>query len=283
MNRNINVDVVYKLNTKLFDYIRNRYERFNLPLLSLLYNGWKKDLDKYTTIIVHDFISPNVLKYINRQNPNIRVIVWYWNTVNRSINIKEYLKYNCEIWSFDEDDCKKYGLFYNTQYYSKSIYLNNKKIDTDIFFVGKDKGRLKYILELEKKVNKIGLKTNFHITKSGRSSNSKDINYKYKGKISYEEILDYIAKSKCILDIVSKDQSGLTLRPLEALFFSKKLITNDKSISKRDFYHNDNIFILGVDNLSELPRFLEKEYHKIDESILLKYDIDVWFSRFFKI
>lgn len=50
--------------------------------------------------------------------------------------------------------------------------------------------------------------------------------------ISYQENLDNIRKSKCIVDVVQKGQIGLTLRPLESLFFKKKLLTNNKCIKK---------------------------------------------------
>lgn len=37
----------------------------------------------------------------------------------------------------------------------------------------------------------------------------------------YDVVIDNILHSKCIVDIVPPEQKGLTLRPLEALFFKK--------------------------------------------------------------
>ncbi len=89
-------------------------------------------------------------------------------------------------------------------------------------------------------------------------------------------------KSKSILDFVSIGQSGLTIRPLEALFLKKKLITNDKFIKNFDFYHPDNVFILGKDKMEYLSDFLEKPFIEIEESITSKYDFSNWIKRFFK-
>ena len=43
----------------------------------------------------------------------------------------------------------------------------------------------------------------------------------YKNKNTIQDTLKYISKSKAILDYISKNQSGMTIRPLEAFFWEK--------------------------------------------------------------
>jgi hypothetical protein len=240
------------------------------------------NLGQYNTIIIHaSIIKVPVVKFINRISPEIRVIFWYWNPVNKILPIENIKDLNCEIWSFDPDDCKKYGLNENTQFFFSNIKLSNKPIEYDVIFVGRDKGRLENLLKLEKNFEDIGLKCKFHIVSNSRFFNFSR-NYIYSKPIEYEKVLDLIEKSKAILDFVSIGQKGLTIRPIEALFFRKKLITNDRFIKNLDFYHPDNVFILGKDKMEYLSDFLEKPFIEIEESITSKYDFSNWIKRFFK-
>lgn len=277
--RGIQAESIMKDHSSIIQVVRKIHTKLKFPFQSIWYKPWKKALDYYDTVIIHDaYYTIETARYIKQVNPNIRVIIWYWNPVNKSVPVEMFQKLECEIWSFDEADCQRYNLNYNTQYYSTGLIAKNKTIKTDIFFVGADKGRLTTILELERKMKQLNITTNFHVTEGGKLSNN---NYDYKERLSYEEIVENISQSKCVLDFVSDGQTGLTLRPLEALFFSKKLITNDKSIKERNFYHQNNIFILGIDDIEQLPSFIESDYFEIDRSILLSYDLEQWFSRFF--
>ena len=98
--------------------------------------------------------------------------------------------------------------------------------------------------------------------------------------ISYEEVLDKSSKCSVIVDIVKEGQSGLTLRVLEALFFGKKLITNNKNICTCDFYRSDNVFIVGVDNWDDFKMFLGSELLQIPNNVKNKYLLETWVNNF---
>ena len=89
-----------------------------------------------------------------------------------------------------------------------------------------------------------------------------------------------MAKSRAILDILSNPLDGLSLRALESLFHERKLITNSQTIIDYDFYDTQNVFILGKDNLSDLPSFIKSPYKKIDQVIVDSYDFKNWIKRF---
>lgn len=271
----IEIDQGYKKLSFLLKIIRKILIRFNIPLSKFWFGKWKENLDNYNTIIVHaSILTPPLVKFIKKIRKDIRVIVWYWNPVSKCLKVEKIKNYNCEIWSFDEDDCKKYNLNYNVQYYFDDIRLSEYSNKYDIFFVGADKGRINKLLELQEQFEFLNLSTYFHITPTKESQKK----YKkiYKKRLSYEKILELISKSRVILDYVSDNQRGLTIRPLEALFLKKKLITNDISIMKRDFYNKNNIFIIGKDNLKNLKNFIVKPYENIDEKIIKKYTFSSW-------
>lgn len=278
--RGVSVEQTYKNMNKFEKIVRNIQITLNLSSVSYWLDSWKTNLDEYHTVIIHaSILTPAVVKYIRNINSSIRIIVWYWNPVDKSVNLSKFKEFDCEIWVFDENDASKYSLNHNTQYYFKKIKLPKSKNYYDISFIGGDKGRIEILDELNKKISNLNLSTYFHVTET------KGIEEKYKGyykpRIDYKDILKIISQSNAILDIVSEGQTGLTLRPLEALFFKKKLITNDISIAKRDFYNKNNIFILGKDNLQSITTFLNQPYENIDMSIVHKYDFDSWIERFF--
>ena len=98
--------------------------------------------------------------------------------------------------------------------------------------------------------------------------------------ISYEDNIRNVISSKCVLEICQEGQHGLTLRALEAMLCHRKLITNNKSIVKEDFYNPQNIFIIGVDNNQNVKDFIDSDFVVGDESILKKYDFNNWLNSF---
>jgi hypothetical protein len=286
---------IYKNINLPMKVLRRLHLYANLHLYKYWFNKeWIKKIDQFDTILLHaSIIKVPVVKFINSNFPHKRVILWYWNPVDKILPLKYTENLNCELWSFDPYDCKKYDLKYNTQFYfdiSKIIKNKKKSNQYDVLFIGKDKGRLNRLLNIKKGLEKFSLKIKFNIV--GNSKLLYYINndiynkfnfkskYNYSSPISYEEVVEMIFKSRSILDIVADGQSGLTLRPLEAIFAEKKLITNDSNIKKYDFYNSNNIHILKEDDYESLKLFLNRPYEKIDYEILNKYKFSSWIKRF---
>ena len=282
--RGIKVANVFKKHPKIIRAIRRLQIDMKIPFIKPWLESWADNLDKYETIIIHSsVITVPVVKYIRKKNKNIRLIVWYWNPVSKSASIEDYRKYDCEIWSFDKNDCDKYNLSFNTQYYFDNIKLGDSEDKhLEVLFIGGDKGRIENLAKIKYYLDRNNISNFFYITPTGNKKNKKHLKLYSNKKIPYEDVLRYISKSKTILDYVSENQSGMTIRPLEALFFGKKLITNDINIINENFYNEDNIFIIKNDNLNELQEFLIRPYKNINENIIKYYDFDEWLKRFFR-
>lgn len=280
----INVENILKDVNKIFKIFRIINLKLKIPLLSIWYGNWKKYLDKYSTVIIYDHPQNiDVVKYIYKKNSNIRIIFWYWNSVSHSINPNLIDDNICEKWTFDHRDAINYNMKENTQYYFENDSNINidMKYENDVFFVGIDKGRKKFLDKLKEDFNQFNITYNFVIAsqiKTRFSFNKKYINY-----IPYEKVIENVLKSKAILDIVNNDeQNGLTLRPLESLFLKRKLITTNNTIDGYDFYNKNNIFIIGKDDISELSNFLNTPFIEIEDKIIEKYKFGNWLKRFFK-
>jgi hypothetical protein len=187
-----------------------------------------------------------------------------------------------DIFSFSPDDCRKYHLKYNKLFFL--IPENYRipdfvEIKQDVFFVGADKGRFEQILAITHEFDKIGLSYKI-ICPTKKGVNRKCF---FTNPVSYEEVLIEDIHSRAILDINYNGYYGMTMRELEALFFKKKLITDNNRITERDFYHKDNIFVIDYtkpDIFLSLKDFLKKPFSPIDEEITKTYYFDAWLQRF---
>lgn len=254
---------------KMASLLKKIMFKFKIPVYSIFLGKWKKDIRKYSTVIIFDSVYSKVItRYIKKKNENIKIILYLWNRITQE-KIKFLQDKNVdEFWTFDIEDSKKYKLQYNQQFYTNEIKLSNNEYKYDALFLGRPKERKNEILQIKKKLEDNKLKTNIVMIE------------KQKDYVNYDDYLNILSKSRSVIDVTNSNQIGLTLRPLEALFFRKKLITNNKDIINYDFYNSDNIFIIGIDDESKIREFINKPYKDISQEIIDYYDYKSWLERF---
>ena len=259
---------------KIFSRISiNYFKSFGLPIL--FSKDWKKKIKNTNNIILTDNgYNFKIAEYIKRKNPEAKVIFSYRNVIDDK-NKKILKDKNIDtIWTFDNEDAKKYNIDFFPQFYHSCISkedLDNTKIEYDSIFLGAAKDRENIVIDLDKKMKDIGLKTDFRIV-----HNRKEF-------VPYEEYLEMIKRSKTITDIVGERQRGLTLRALESIYYSKKLITNNKDIKKYDFYNKNNIFVIGEDDDKKLKDFINSKYEiENQEEYIKKYSYENWVKTLIK-
>lgn len=251
------------------------------PFMYFSYGKWKKEIDNYDMFIIESRKSfEYAIQLIKKKCPEKRLIVWYWNEItSREMTPDSIINlYGCEAWTFDKKEAKRFNIKYNDTYYFSNLK-EDKEIENDVFYVGIDReGRIEKLNKLSSKFEENQIKYRFNLTIS--PIKKKDNNYRYKKRLSYSEVIEEIKKSNVILDLTKQTQYGLTLRPMEAMFFRKKLITDNKNIIEYDFYNKNNIFILDVDDINEISNFINSPYEdQIDENIKSKYMFENWLNR----
>lgn len=279
--KNVNSVSLYKNNSILNKIIRLIGLKIYAPFIYFAYGKWKKQIANYDVFILESRRTfEYAIKYIKKNTKDKRIIIWYWNEVTeREMKPQTVIeKYNCEAWTFDKKNAEKYHMNYNDTYYFSTIKLPNNKIENEVFYVGIDReGRIGELKKIANILNTNNLKYNFNLTISPIKKREKG--YNYKERLEYKEVIDEISKTKAILDLTKKTQYGLTLRPMEAIFFNKKLITDNKNILEYKFYNKKNIFIIGYDDFEGIKDFLNSEYEEIDKNIINEYDFENWISR----
>lgn len=262
--------------SKLQRLLRKVFHDWHLPsrfvigrklrkVLKELKAGDKVILSDYTALCLYHAINDSI-------NQDVRVTLWLWNPIKNNeglINKIELLKsLNISCCSFDREDAKKWGLrFLNTFYNLREIktIANEDYFNYDFYFLGVAKDRADVISDLQEKLS--AYKCLFIVP-------SQPSQY-----ITYTENIQNVKSSKCIVEIVQQHQHDITLRPLEAIAYSRKLITNNIHIKDCPFYTSDNIFIWGVDRVEKLDDFLNTPYKSLDKKIIEKYDINYWLDR----
>lgn len=154
-----------------------------------------------------------------------------------------------------------------------------------LFFLGADKGRAPYIASLKHVLEEGGLICDIRVITS-----TKDPSYRERYQeilthtgLSYDEYLTQLESCDVLLDVNQEGQAALTMRVMEAVYLSKKLITGNRHILTYDFYDPDNIFILpekGLPAPEEIRRFLHTPFRPYPDAVLEHYSFEHWLQAF---
>jgi hypothetical protein len=267
------VGCVYEELNKIEKIIRSIHLKLHLPFYSIWFSKDFKTYGRFENdgiILFDSYLNIPAVHYYKKKFPNSRIIYWFWNHIYDSKILKK-LPYGIEMWSYDPYDCEIHDLNFNTQFFGKSIIpsTEDKTIHHDFLFVGAEKGRADLINYCADIIDRQGLTRIFKV-----------IDYRKQKSIPYVDVLKMVCHTRCVVDILPKDQNGLSLRPFEAMFMKKKLITNFKKIKNESFYHPDNIFIIGYDDEDSLKEFLERPFNNGVLDLVEYYELNNWYNRF---
>ncbi len=241
---------------------------------------FKKGDDK---IIVFDTYSTvRLVNWLCENWPDKRIIFWYWNPVNNFL-IQEQVPKRVEFWSYSKADCELHGFRHNTQFFfdclaAKAELCRARKARNPVakaLFLGREKGRARSLQELAGQLEKAGAEVDFRIMQrpEGRFVTIKE------KLLPYQAVIDLVMDADVLVDYNQDPDSGLSLRPLEAMFFGKKLITNNREILSADFYTPANIYVLGHDKRT-LREFVENPGVEVAPEIRDRYLLSNWLRRF---
>ena len=284
--KGINVEHIWKK-----DHFSNRkytvLKLFNMH--HLLYGFKKEQIEKYNKIILSETSKMSVVaQTILKWNPQVDLKVYMWNIVrSSSINeVKALQNLGVEVYTFDKQDCEKYGLKYNPQMYPFDIdKVKDVNIKYQCYFCAADKERINDLIELKRYLDKNNISYKFRVLlkkhKKYNFNKNEVSNIIFMQKsIQYNQILEELQSANCIVEIVQKGQIGFTWRVHESLFYDKKLITNNKTLKEYEFYNPSNIFIID-NNYDKIKDFLNIPYEQVDNRTKNKYTYEVWLSNFF--
>lgn len=245
----------------------------NLPLKWLWYPIYLKKIPTPLEKVIIIFIEGCRLAYdlqfhlwLKKRYLGCKLLYYSLNPVLKVDDRIKFIVSNFDyVVSFDRADCLKYGWIYYPGVYCKreevcrKLHKTRNVIDSDVFFIGRNKNRLKEIKLIYRKLKEVGLNPHFIVT-SVSESEIDDSGIVYNQPLSYEEVLDYVRRTKFLLEIVQKGQTGSTLRTFEAITYSKILITNNHSLVSSPLWDENMLLYDNAENF-DASRLFEMKYH----------------------
>ena len=271
-------------NTSIFfRIIRRLIISLNLPLYKIILGDWVSRIPEVDVIILFDSgYVPKIKKYIRKKNRNCKIILFLWNHVNPSrLEFIKDFNDKSNTWTFVKEDSIKYGINLNSTLYCKDVILPKSQQLYDVVFVGREKGKAGNIVDIAKKMETFGLKVKLHLIRSAGNEYTEEIENMLTDKfLDYQKYLEIVSKTDMLLDIAEPNNYGLSMRVIEALYFNKKLITNNEKIKYEPFYNENNIYIIKNNRLDGFEEFMKKDYVHTNEEYKSYFSIENWIKRF---
>ena len=131
----------------------------------------------------------------------------------------------------------------------------------DLCFVGQAKNRYHEAIAIYDRLSEHGLKCRFYILGVDEKEQKKREGIIYGNKlISEEAYFEYVASSKCLLEIMLEGTAALTARVREAVMYDKKILSNNSSLKQYKYYRPDMMQIYSsVDDID--VEFIKAEKH----------------------
>lgn len=269
----------------------NRKGLFNKLIFNTQFLESIKKIEANDTVLLWSIENYKDTLLIAKEITAQKKISFLWNTMLRLRREKglarkympDMTKNGISVCTFDPGDSKMLPCRLMPQVHRCITLPSLDKEASGVFFVGVLKGRETVLSDLEKEFTDSDIDVNFHLIRGRHDSCTIPenlIKYMSTEFMSYQDTLSNINKSECLLDIVQQNQKGLTLRSIEALFYHKKLVTNNLAIKHEPFYNVNNIYIIGdpAENRSIKEFIKATPYIPVDKNVEQRYHIRNWLN-----
>ena len=218
-----------------------------------------------------------------------KVAAWLWNTVDDSVARRVDLlrrQDNFKCFTFDPGDAERYGLDLVHQFYffSKDTHgrVTERIASRSAFFVGINKGRSRELSALAAHLETCGCACDFHIIADSDKDETLKKSWVQKDFMPYSDVIKHIADDLLTIDLMKQGQAGITVRPLEALRYGRKIITNNQALLNPEKWNPRNVFLVGNGSIDDvaLTRFLENPYDTSkDNHFKRMYSFEDWLEQ----
>jgi predicted nucleotidyltransferase len=246
-------------------------------------------------VIKGEALSPAALGKLRKALPRARFVLYYWDSfLNMPADSPQKVDFFDRAFTFDpvnaaaDSRLTHRPLFYLNEY----AQLPASGSDIDVLFLGTAHSdryavlkRLKRALPPELRFEKVLYLPSRWVWRTRRVFDpslwraSRD-EFTFT-PLSKSQVMATIQRARIVVDIERPIQSGLTIRTIEMLGASRKLITTNPRIAEADFYHPDNQ--VGVDRYKPRlnDRFLESPWRPVARDLMQRYSLNGWLDEVF--
>lgn len=262
------LSLLYRISRLLGPRFLDKYKN---NFIKKIMNKVKNSRYDYFFLIRGDLLSKDFFIKIKQLQPSAHFIMYQWDSINL-FNYLDLIDQFDIVFSFDPIDCQKHKLKYLPLFYDDDYKdLRNKisKQNIDLLFIGTlHSDRLQILKEIDKQAKENYLITSFHLYMPFftfvknliiNKNFQYDLGYLMFRPFNKKKLLNFLSRSKAVIDINNTFQSGLTMRTIETLGSGKKLLTTNFSIQNESFFHTNDISILDRNHSILDLIFLNKE------------------------
>lgn len=267
------------------NYLINKFDKY---IESIIADNKESEFDKVLLIFGGNNFRKKHVCALRSAFKHAEFIYYNWDSIANYPEIKNFYKEFDRYYSFDQDDCNKYGFSFLPLFYCNK-YENVEPI-YDLFTImsynaNKERGykSIKKVLpdnlrevEYLYTPNRIKIMIDEILKKSYLTSIS--FNKLHFEPMQRNEVYKMIQKSRVVLDTPRENQNGLTMRTFETLNQQRKLITTNTNIKKYEFYCEDNVYVVDSDSKKIPLDFFIKPFnskYKLDK----KYSLDSFLDK----
>lgn len=188
--------------------------------------------------------ATQLLPYLRKHYPEVKVVCFIQDLIGtiidrytlQQIDINYIKRYTDLLISYDQTDARRYGIAYHHTIFS-SVKLAPQEIYYDLYFLGRDKGRLNTLVTIAHEAQKRKMKCHFIMMEVPQAERVEVEGIVYADEpIPYKENLLYAAKSGCLIELLQQDAQSATYRTWEAIMLNKKLLTQNQQIKADTIY-----------------------------------------------
>ena len=273
------INIICRVFFKVNNYpIKADEENFKNFCKKSLKNLPQKKFD-YCLVIRGDLIPEFVINHA--RSISKKMVDYQLDGLSVSSKILDYQKYFDRIFVFDPEDVKRHPsynlVFLPNCYFGEPDFSIPSEID--LLYIGQylDERNVQ-LKNLHQYLEEHQLSYTSH-TSLYRGRDFIPLHHKilhHKISTTYQENIDFVKKSKTLIDFKRDEHDGLSLRFFEAMQYGKKIITDNVSVKNYEFYHPNNIFVTDFVHLDGILEFIQKPYHPLPETLIEQYGFKNW-------
>lgn len=250
-----------------------------------LRNSINKNRESYDIVLIikGSEISLKNHLLLRQLFPDAKFSLYIWDDIELDRGEIDVMKFYDRVFSYNPNDCKKYNMVFRPMFFDQSILLDySTPKDIDLFYIASYRpNRLCFInrifnnTQIYNLVYKIILRCSLfsfirHI------ENIKHIKYFNFLKVPYRDMVQYLSRSKCSIELCRPGQESLSTRSFEALYTKTKIITTNASIKSYDFYNPVNVLVVDEENPIIPLEWVNLPFQDIDKELLKKYTLQTF-------
>jgi len=255
-------------------------------IYSDLLEGYGISSYDYVLVINGQTLSTNFLKSLRASYPGALFILYMWDSVANRRHIAGNFALFDRVFSFDPADVDFYGLrlrplFYTPQFSDSHLCTS---FAYDLSLVGTaHSDRYDVVSRLSRNLPPsittfwylyLQAPWVFYVYRFLKPAMRRSKRYEFRfTTLSMSAVNDIFMSSRVVLDITHPRQRGLTMRTLETLGASKKLLTTNAAVFDYDFYDSANIAVIDRHSPFIDPDFLRSAYSPVAPSTVARYSL----------